>query len=215
MGSADGDAGSDVVTGAVGRTALVASDTMLLSSEVSGAKGSLKVGEGSSELVTIPVGASKIALVVVGTSDASEVNRPGVVGSTVGLAGSDEVVRFTGASAVGEVASGVEESVVVGWTILAGTPPVEPTAGSVTATSGEMVGVGSVVGGTMRVLSTMTVVISAAGPVPVPVSAPAASVVSGELELTKVGLSVKLADRSVRSVKVSLFVVSGVPNRVD
>ena len=172
-GEADGDDGSSetgtLVTGAVGavsvmfgdgRMALVTSETTLLMIEPMGAKGSLRVGVGSSvALVTMPVGARSIPLVLVGSDDVSaEENNPDAVGSVDGLAVSEGA-----AESVGEADSGAETSELVGRTIVSGMPPVEPTPpaasvglstgdASVTGSATELVGVGSVAGDTTMVL---------------------------------------------------------------
>lgn len=196
VGSADADAGV-LVTGAVeavsvtfgdGRTALVTSETIVLSIEPIGANGSLGVGEGSSlVLVTIPVGARSMPLVLVDSSEVSpEENKPDEEGSADGLAVADGV----SAEAVG----GTE---LVGRIMVAGMPPVEATSletsaglsvgvGAVIGSAAELAGVGSVDGGTTTVLSTMIVVTLGADPelsdcAPVESGEPIESVESAEL----------------------------------
>lgn len=264
-GSADGDDGSsDVgvvvvgtgaavsVTFAEGRIALVTSEITLLSIELIGARGSLRVGEGSLVLVTMPVGARRIPVELVGsTDDASEENRSDDVGSADGLATSDEAASEVGVGAadavgssasvavsVGEADSATAGSELVGRTIVAGMPPVEATpadtslglslgAEAKTGAPTELTGVASVEGGTTTVLSTIIVVtpesepdVESRRPVdPRKLSGVvSAELLASELEMTNVGLSVKvgLSKLASRSLIESLFVVSGVlPKGVD
>lgn len=254
VGSADGDAGSsdvgvDVVgSGAAvsvtfgeGRMALVTSETTLLSIELIGARGSLNVGEGSLVLVTIPVGARSMAVVLVdSTDDSAEENRPDEVGSADGLAVSDEAaseatVDAVGATAsvavsVGEADTGTTGSELVGSMMVAGMPPVEATpaaslelsllgAEAVTGLPTELTGVGSVEGGTTIVLSTTIVVTCATEPeLESPKSVVSAELLASELVLMNVGLSVKvgLFKLAKRSLIESRLVVSGASsNGVD
>lgn len=260
VGSADGDDGSsDVgvvvgtgaavsVTFAEGRIALVTSEITLLSIELIGARGSLRVGEGSLVLVTMPVGARRIPVELVGSTDDSAENRSDEVGSADGLATSDEAASEVGVGAadavgssasvavsVGEADSATAGSELVGRTIVAGMPPVEATpadtslglslgAEAKTGLPTELTGVASVEGGTTTVLSTIIVVTPGTEPDvesvdPRELSAVvSAELLASELEMTNVGLSVKvgLSKLASRSLIESLFVVSGVlPKGVD
>jgi len=170
-------------------------------------------------LVTIPVGASRMPLELEASSLGSAEETIAEVGS---LTGSTEAVGESAADSVGDADAGGATSDVVGSTIVSGMPPVEPTA-----PKGSVLGVGSVDGGTMIVLSTTTVVTLPAEPelstlVDSEFESPKmgendVSVESGELLASKlvvkvlglsvnVGLVVRLANRSLM-LSVSRFVV--------